>query len=171
MIKHVNGFSKNNYTCSYYQEEGLFNLSRKHLPDCLKLYHHNISSFQKNSSTLIAFLKSLKIQFDIICLTETRKSHTSIIENEFTNFHVFLDNPTLEKGGVALLLRKNKINNITELDLNDNFNLKNSCTCKNCHIENKWLSFNIDNQKIIVGGYTDIPTQIWIISTQHLVTQ
>ena len=152
MIKHVNGFSKNNYTCSYYQEEGLFNLSRKHLPDCLKLYHHNISSFQKNSSTLIAFLKSLKIQFDIICLTETRKSHTSIIENEFTNFHVFLDNPTLEKGGVALLLRKNKINNITELDLNDNFNLKNSCTCKNCHIENKWLSFNIDNQKIIVGG-------------------
>merc|ERR1712179_303068 len=23
MIKHVNGFSKNNYTCSYYQEEGL----------------------------------------------------------------------------------------------------------------------------------------------------
>ena len=152
MIKHVNGFSKNNYTCSYYQEEGLFNLSRKHLPDCLKLYHHNISSFQKNKLTLISFLKSLKIQFDIICLTEIRKSSIGILNNEFKNFHIFIDNPTLAKGGVALLLRKNKINNITELDLNDNFNLKNSCSCKNCHIENKWLSFNIDNLKVIVGG-------------------
>ena len=27
MIKHVNGFSKNNYTCGYYQENGLYNLS------------------------------------------------------------------------------------------------------------------------------------------------
>ena len=38
MINHVNGFSKNNYTCSYYQEEGIFNLPLKHLADCLKLY-------------------------------------------------------------------------------------------------------------------------------------
>ena len=150
MIKHVNGFSKNNYTCSYYQEEGLFNLSRKHLPDCLKLYHHNISSFQKNKLTLIPFLKSLKIQFDIICLTEIRKSSIGILVKEFPNFHIFIDNPTLAKGGVALL-RKTKINNITELDLNDNFNLKNSCTCKDCHIENKWLSFNIDNLKLLCG--------------------
>ena len=47
MIKHVNGFSKNNYTCSYYQEEGIYNLSQKHLPECLMLYHHNIASFHK----------------------------------------------------------------------------------------------------------------------------
>ena len=25
MIKHVNGFSKNNYTCGYYQENGIYN--------------------------------------------------------------------------------------------------------------------------------------------------
>ena len=48
MTKHVNGFSKNNYTCSYYQEEVINNLSHKHLPDCIKLYHHNIASFHKN---------------------------------------------------------------------------------------------------------------------------
>ena len=66
-----------------------------------------------------------------------------------------------------MLETKNEINNITELDLNDNFNLKNSCTCKNCHIENKWLSFNIDNLKVIIGGFTDIPTQIWIKAREY----
>ena len=29
MINHVNGFSQNNYTCGYYQENGLYNLSKK----------------------------------------------------------------------------------------------------------------------------------------------
>ena len=106
MINHVNGFSKNNYTCSYYQEEGLLNLSQKHLPDCLKLYHHNIASFHKNKLALIAFLKCLKLQFDIICLTEIRKCTIGIIEKEFPNFHIYIDNPTLAKGGVALLLKK-----------------------------------------------------------------
>ena len=152
MIKHVNGFSKNNYTCGYYQENGLYNLSKKHLPDCLKAYHHNIASFNKNGPALAAFLKCLNFKFDIICLSEIRKCSVGIIDKEFPDFHIYIDNPTLAKGGIALLIRKNKFNNITELDLNDNFNLKNACDCNNCHIENKWLSFKIDNQKVIIGG-------------------
>ena len=70
MLKHVNGFSKNNYTCGYYQENSIQNLLKKHLPDCLKIYHHNIASFNKNGSHLSFYLKYLSINFDIICLTE-----------------------------------------------------------------------------------------------------
>ena len=162
-IKLVNAFSKNNYTCGYFQEESLSNLSKKHLPDCLKIFHLNMESFNKNGADLAAYLKSLKIRFDIICLTEIRKCTIGIIDKEFPNFHIFIDNPTLAKGGVALLLRKNKISNIAELD---NLSLKNSCTCHNCHIENKWLSFNIDNQKVIVGGIYKHPKS----NTDHFNT-
>ena len=35
MLKHVNGFSKDNSTCGYYQEHSIHNLKQKHLPDCL----------------------------------------------------------------------------------------------------------------------------------------
>ena len=30
--------------------------------------------------------------------------------------------------------------------------LKNKCKCRNCLIENKWVSFKIGNQKVILGG-------------------
>ena len=61
MTKHVSAFSKNNYTCGYFQEESLLNLSQKHLPECLKAFHLNIESFNKNGAELAAYLKSLKI--------------------------------------------------------------------------------------------------------------
>ena len=58
----------------------------------------------------------------------------------------------MAKGGVALLLRKYKCDNITELNNKDNFNLNTFCTCNLCQIENKWLSFKINNQEVILGG-------------------
>ena len=57
MIKHVNGFSNNNYTCGYYQENGIQNLLKKHLPDCLKIIHQNIVSFNKNGTHLSFYSK------------------------------------------------------------------------------------------------------------------
>ena len=64
----------------------------------------------------------------------------------------FFDNPTTAKGGVALLLRKIKFNNITELDQSTGYDLKNKCNCMHCKIENKWLRLNINNQSVIIGG-------------------
>ena len=78
MLKHVNGFSKNNYTCGYYQENSIQNLLKKHLPDCLKIFHQNIVSFKKNGSHLSFYLKYLSINFDIICLTEIGVSRVGI---------------------------------------------------------------------------------------------
>ena len=152
MIKHANSFSKNNYSCNYYDEESINNLSKKHLPDSLKIFHANIESFKTNGTELTFLLNSLKLNFDIICLTETRYTSIGIIDKEFPDFHIFLDNPTTAKGGVALLLRKDKFSQLTDLDLNNDFNLKNKCKCRNCLIENKWVSFKIGNQKVILGG-------------------
>ena len=152
MIDLMNGISKNNYTCGYFEEEGIHKLSKKHVKDSLKIYHGNIESFSKNGTNLNFFLHSLKINFDIICLTETRSTNIGIVDKVFPEYHIYLDNPTTSKGGVALLLRKNKFKQITELNTNANFNLKNKCVCKKCLIENVWLSFKINNQKVILGG-------------------
>ena len=128
MLKHVNGFSKDNFTCGYYQEDSIHNLLKKHLPDCLKFNHHNIASFNKNGTHLSFYLKSLNLESDIICLTEIGQTNLGIIEKEFPDHHIFIENPTSAKGGVALLLRNSKFDNITELD-----NLKLSCNCsKKC---------------------------------------
>ena len=142
-----NGFSRDNFTCGYFQEDSIYNQLKKHLPDCLKIFQLNLASFTKNGSHLSFYLKTLHLKFDIICLTEIRKTNIGIINKEFPDYHIFIDNPETAKGGVALLLRKNKIENITELD-----NFKLSCNCYKCLIENKWLSFKINNQEFIVGG-------------------
>ena len=152
MIKHANSISNNNYTCNYYDEEAIHNLSKKHLPDSLKIYHANIESFNTKGTEVNFFLHCLKFKFDIICLTETRKTNIGIIDKEFPDYHIFIDNPSTAKGGVVLLIRKNKFDQITELDSNKNFNLKDKCKCRKCQIENKWLSFKSGNQKIILGG-------------------
>ena len=147
MLKHVNGFSKDNYTCGYYQENSIHNLLKKHLPDCLKMFHQNIASFNKNGTHLSFYLKYLRINFDIICLTEIGRTNIGIIDKEFPDHYIFIDYTTTSKGGVALLLRKNKFDNITELDP-----IKLSCNCSKCVVENKWLSFRVENQEFIIGG-------------------
>ena len=80
-------------------------------------------------------------------MTEIRKTSVVIINKAFPNHHIFIDSPTSDKGGVAILLRKCIVDNITELD---QFNL--SCNCSKCLIENKWLSFKINNKEFLVGG-------------------
>ena len=152
MIKLVNGFSKDNYTCNYYHEASTNELSKKHSVNSLKVFHLNIDSFGKNSTELVANLECLNFSFDIICLTEVRQTTIGIINSVFPGYHIFLDNPDTAKGGVALLLRKNKFNNITELDPSTGFNLKGLCNCIHCINENKWLRFNINNQSVILGG-------------------
>ena len=152
MIKLVNGFTKDNYTCNYYQESSINDLAKKHSINSLKVFHHNIDSFGKNNSDLISNLECLNFSFDIICLTEVRKTNAEIIKMVFPDYHIFLENPNTAKGGVALLLRKIKFNNITELDHSTGYDLKNKCNCMHCKIENKWLRFNINNQSVIIGG-------------------
>ena len=124
MIKHVNGFSKNNFTCNYYEDESIHQLSTKHMSDGLKVFHVNIESFSSKGNELSSFLKCLKFEFDVICKTGIRSTSLGLINMEFPEFHIFIDNPTIAKGGVALLLVKDKFTQITEIDSDANFNIK-----------------------------------------------
>ena len=113
MLKHVNGFSKDNYTCNCYDEDSIRNVKHKHLPDCLKCFHLNIVSFNKNGVDLAFYLSCLSIIFDIICLTEISHSTVDLIEKEFPDHLCYINETKTAKGGVALLIRKNKFD-ITE---------------------------------------------------------
>ena len=152
MIKHVNGFSKDNYTCSYADEKSIVNLSKKHIPSCLKIFHVNIESFKKRGTELSIYLKCLSLKFDIICLTEIRHTSIGIIDKDFPDFHIFIDDPSTAKGGVALLLRKDRFSQITEIDKNSKQHLQNTCHCNKCLIESKWISCKSKDQNIIIGG-------------------
>ena len=129
MLNHVNGLSKNNYTCNYFDEMGIHNLTKKHINNGLKIFHANIESMKSNGSNLSFFFNCLNFKFDIICLTETRNTSTGIIDKHFPGYHIFLDNPKNtkgSKGGVAILLRKDKFEDIleiTEISTNANPNL------------------------------------------------
>jgi len=81
-----------------------------------------------------------------------RVTSTAIIANEFPNFYVFKDNPTTAKGGVAILLRKGKFKQLTEIDTNADFNLKSKLAGTNSIVENKYISCKIENQDVIIGG-------------------
>ena len=147
MLEHENGLSKDNYTCSYYQENSIQNLLKKHLPDGLKIFHLNIASFNKNGIHLSFYLRFLSITFDIICLTEIGHSSIGIIEKQFPVHHIFIDPTLTSKGGVALLFRENIFDNVSEMEP---INLK--CNCKECQVENKWVTCKVNDQKFIVGG-------------------
>ena len=152
MIKHVNGFSKDNYTCSYYDDMGINNLYKKHIPSCLKMFHVNIESFYQHGTELSVYLKCLSLEFDIICLTEIRHTTRGIIEKDFPDFHIFIDDPSTAKGGVALLLRKNRFSQISEIDKNSDQHLKKTCNCTKCLIESKWINCKSNDLNIVIGG-------------------
>ena len=76
----------------------------------------------KLNSFLIS--KRLNFEFDIICLTEILQTNMGLIELIFPNYYIFLDNPNTAKGGVAILLKKDKFSNITELSPDYSFELK-----------------------------------------------
>ena len=147
----VNGFSKDNYTCNFFMEESLNNLTQKHMADCLKVFHYNVESFNTNGAKVSSYLKCLSFEYDIICLTEVRTPNPEIISMEFPNYNVFLDCNSTKKGGVAVLLKKDKFKDINEIDINPNFKINSQC-CTNCKVENRWLSFKINNLNVIVGG-------------------
>ena len=110
MLEHMSNISKDNYTCGYFDEQGIHNLSKKHKKDSLKMFHANIESFNTNGAHLAIYLKTLNLSFDIICLSEIRNSSIGIIDKEFPNYNIFLDNPTAKK--VELLYSLEKINSI-----------------------------------------------------------
>ena len=96
---------------------------------------------------LSAYLNCLKIQFDVILLTETRSINQSITEKEFPNFDLYIDPPTISFGGASILVRKDMCESIEPLD---NLKLKSNCQCTKCLFESKFIKLKLDNNDLIV---------------------
>ena len=151
MIQYVNGFSKNNYTCDYFSEEGFNSILRNHQNNALKVFHVNICSFDRNKFELEAYLKSLKCTFQIIALTELGRTSVGFIEQIFDNYDIFFDKAPTTKGGAALLILKNTFNNITSLEFNDLYSFKGKCICTNCKIESTFITLESGTNKFTIG--------------------
>ena len=74
MLDHVNDISKDNYTCKYYDQSNIDRLVKSHHNSALKVIHLNCSSIVKNGLDLIGYLAHLRVNFDIVMLTETRQT-------------------------------------------------------------------------------------------------
>ena len=90
MIKHINNFTKDNYSCKYYDENNLNSLKNYHHRSALKVIHLNINSISKRGTELSSYLEYLNINYDIIMLTETRETTVGVINMYFPNYDIFI---------------------------------------------------------------------------------
>ena len=82
-----------------------FTSSQPHHKD-LKVLNINVRSIAANGSNLVAYLGTLNIQFDIICLTETWMNERREIVNHFPDYKCYHSTrPYRDGGGVSILVK------------------------------------------------------------------
>ena len=73
----------------------------------LKILNMNIRSISANGTDFIAYLGTLNVKFDIICLTETWMNERRKIINHFPDYNSFESSrPLRDGGGVLVLVRQ-----------------------------------------------------------------
>ena len=150
MIKHITKFTKDNYSCKYYDENNINSLKKRHHSSALKVIHININSISKRGTGLSCYLEYLNINYDIIMLTETRETSVDIINMYFPNYDIFIKNPKSPLGGACILTAKNMFKNIQVVH-DESFNLGNKCNCGHCEIDNIWITLEANNKNMLLG--------------------
>ena len=145
---HVNSFTTDNYKCNFY-DINRFNSTFNSNNDNLKICHLNIRSINLHKHELLAYLTCLNSNFDAILLTECGNALQASIEETFQDYDFYYNPPTTQKGGAAILIRKNTFSNIEILDYNKFL----QCTqCNKCQIESFWVKLEAkDRHNIIIG--------------------
>ena len=82
----IEGLTKDNFSCKYYNENKFNSMIPKHQNSSLKIFHLNIRSLNKHCHVLKAYLSCLNLNFDIILLTELER----FLQN--THFIIILQN-------------------------------------------------------------------------------
>ena len=109
-------------------------------PSDLAIFHVNIRSLNRNGDALIAYLSTLHLKFNIICLTETWMNENSI-DNFFPNYNSYMSTrQNRVGGGVAIYVNKQlKSSLIHELTSNTE------------HIESVFINISCSDKKILIG--------------------
>ena len=91
----------------------IFNPFRKKSHQCynshLKLFHRNIRSISKNHTNLEVLIESLQMPFDVIALTETWQTDSTIYNNLFPGYTYHQSSNNLGKSSGVAIFVKNEI--------------------------------------------------------------
>ena len=108
------------------------------------IFHLNIASLQKHIDELRSFLHNLKMNFKVICITETRLHESVPLINIDIEGYTFLHTPTTSQcGGTALY-----ISNDLEYDILDEFSVCHPNISESTFVEIK----NKNKKNLIIGS-------------------
>ena len=117
----------------------------------LRLCHLNIRRIARNKGKLLAFLSTLKRDFDVILLTEVGdNAHLFLNDQSLSEYNIAsIDLPTVNKyGGTAILVKKS-LGNITP---RDDLQFRLDCECSSCASENSWIELDTGLQKYLIAA-------------------
>ena len=125
----------------YYTDEEFNSKFPHNNKNDLNIFHINLRSLNKNGDELIIFLRNLKKDFDIICISETWVTGLPVVDDIFpsyTSFHSYRQSKN--GGGCAIYVNsKFKTSCLKELTVNEPF------------IETVFAEISLPNKSINVG--------------------
>ena len=116
----------------------------------LKLCHLNVRRIAKNRGKFLAFLSTLKCDFDVICLTEVGDNANCFLNNQFLPGYSVAskDLPVNNKYGGTAILVKNNFGTITP---RDDLQFRLDCKCTDCVVENSWIELDTGPNKYLIS--------------------
>lgn len=122
----------------YYNEESFNNYFTN--KNSLSIFHLNIRSLNKNGSNLLTFLSSIKLEFDIIIISEIWSNNIDISLNQFTGYQKYYTLPQRSNiGGICILIKSNLSHKEINIKSYDD-------------IENIAIEITINKTKILIIG-------------------
>ena len=125
----------------------------------LSIFHLNIQSLNRVGDHLAAYLETLKVKFDIICLTKTRLSEGKCYDHLFPHFTPFHSYHKLQtEGGTAIYVG----NHLESREPLDNI-------CKFDYLELITFEINIKIPLLSYPHVDDLRTKHYILSSLSFV--
>ena len=80
-------------------------------------------------------------------LTEIGKADKELAEEVFNEYHIYMDLPKSKKGGAAVMVKKDKFNDVQVM----NEKLLMKCNCSGCLVESVFLKLSNNNNTVYVN--------------------
>ena len=133
--------------CEYHDDVQFIEMS-KYYASKISVFHMNIRKFSKHRGKLLAYLKSLENDYDVIVLSEIGSDaspYFSSILNEYTCMYE-LPNGN-DYGGVAIY-----VNHDLKVSERDDLKLLKTCKCSKCSFESVWIDVIKHHETFTIGG-------------------
>ena len=134
-------------SCEYYDDEQFIEMSKRHGTN-ISIFHMNIRKFSKHRGELLAYLKSLQNDFDVIVLSEIGSDASFYFLSILREYACVYELPKGNTyGGMALYV--NQKLKVTE---REDLKLLKTCMCSKCNFESIWIDVVKYNETFTIGG-------------------